>query len=229
LPGFFTDFRAFGLAFRFPIGLCGLCGVESMRFSAASRRRTASCSLYSSPSFGILDMSKRPRQSPLENFPKYTQALGLIAIELATLEFELSDMLGYLLRLDRQTAKAIYFTPNSSRARMETLLNALESVLAHTELLKSCRRLVKRGLGILDKRNNMLHDIWGLDEKDFTTIILMKFPEGRTKPLALETLTTMVHDLRVLADEVAATRRSLIFRPHYRINATYKIGPKNAD
>jgi hypothetical protein len=30
----------------FPIGLCGRCGVASMRFSAASRRDTVSRSLY---------------------------------------------------------------------------------------------------------------------------------------------------------------------------------------
>jgi DNA-binding MltR family transcriptional regulator len=41
----FARFR-FGADFSLPMGLCGLWGVASMRFSASSARATVSCSLY---------------------------------------------------------------------------------------------------------------------------------------------------------------------------------------
>jgi hypothetical protein len=111
---------------------------------------------------------------------------------------------------------------------METLVNAIESVLANSAFLEDCRGLVKRGLGILDKRNAMLHDVWGIDEKDRSKIMLATFPKGSKRPLELKTLTGIVHDLRVLADEVAATRTFLDYRPHYQISVTHKIADLKA-
>jgi hypothetical protein len=177
----------------------------------------------------MTDVPRQPRQSPLEKHPEYVTALGMIAIELANLEFVYSDMLGAILRIGRDTAKALYFTPKSSQARMETLESVIANVLEGSPLLAPCESFIKRGLRILNKRNAMLHDVWGVSKEDKTEVVRMTFPSGKRTPVKLTTLTDMIRDLRVLADEVTAGFEHLLLRPHYAINITYQVGPKADD
>jgi hypothetical protein len=170
-----------------------------------------------------------PRQSPLEKHPAHVQALGMIAIELANLEVVFSNMLGAVLRLDLKTAKALYFTPKSSQARMETLVNVIDEVLKDTPFLTICDSFVKRGLRILNKRNGMLHDVWGVSKDDQNQVVALSFPGGERKPIQLAILTNMIRDLRILADEVMSIFTPLTLRPHYRINVTYKSPPEMPD
>ncbi len=177
-------------------------------------------------------MAKRkPRQSPLEHFPEYTKALGLIAVELANLEVVLSNLLGAILAANQKVSGAIYFTPKSSQARMETLQNLVEEVLPGTPFLEQAKSLLKRSLRLVNKRNDMLHGTWGIFRKDPTQVFVLSLPSGKKTPIKLETLTTMVSDLRILADEVTGLNVALGLqtRTHYKINLTYQFGPKTDD
>ena len=154
----------------------------------------------------------------------------MIAIELANLEFVYSDLLHMILRIDRETAKSVYFTPKSSLARMETLQNVIETVLVDDESLRQqCASLVKRGMRVLNKRNEMLHDVWGISKDDPGQAVRMTFPGGKRTPVKVEMLTDMVRDLRIIADEVMDLFYGLIYRPHYKINVTYKVSPEGGD
>jgi hypothetical protein len=154
----------------------------------------------------------------------------MIAVELANLEFVLSDLLACLLRLDRKTTKTIYFTPKSTQARLETLMGVVDGVLSQEpDLKRRCGALVKRAMGIVTKRNGWLHDIWGVSKDDPKEIMLMAFPGGTKRPIQLQTLTDMIRDLRVLADEVWALYSHLALRPHYKVNVTYQISPERAE
>jgi hypothetical protein len=177
-------------------------------------------------------MAKRkPRQSPLEKFPEYTRALGLIATELSNLEITLSDTLGAILKASRAVSSTLYFTPKTSQARMETLMNLVEVVLADTPFASQAKTLLKRSLRLVNKRNDMLHAMWGVTRENPDQVIRRLLPTGRREPVELDTLTTMVNELRVLADEVMDLNRALWLqtRMHYNINFTYQLGPKADD
>jgi hypothetical protein len=175
-------------------------------------------------------MAKRkPRQSPLEHFPEYTKALGLIAVELANLEVVLSNLLGAILNASQNVSSALYFTPKSSQARMETLQNLVEEVLPNTPFLSQAKSLLRRSLRLVNKRNDMLHGTWGISRQDPVQVFVLSLPSGKKDPVEVETLTTMVNDLRILADEVTGLNVALGLqtRTHYKINLTYQFGPKS--
>jgi hypothetical protein len=111
---------------------------------------------------------------------------------------------------------------------METLQNLVEEVLPGTPFLEQAKSLLKRPLRLVNKRNDMLHGTWGISREGPVQVFVLSLPSGKKDPVKLETLTTMVNDLRVLADEVTDLNVALRLqtRTHYKINFTYQFGPK---
>src|SRR5262249_17524592 len=106
-------------------------------------------------------MSDPVGKSPLDAFPDYTQAIGLITVELAAMETELLDLLASLLGLTQKAASAIFFTPKSTRARIDILANLTPHLITEDKLCNKITELVASASKLLNRRNDLIHEVWG--------------------------------------------------------------------
>jgi hypothetical protein len=171
----------------------------------------------------------KPRVSPLERFPDHVRAIGSITIEMCTLEASLCHLLGAVLGIEEPLAGALFFSPKTTRGRIEMLENVIDE-LALGPPLKAVRDLVKRANKILNKRNDVVHEIWGVS-KDRAEVFRITPPYREPRAVPLNELTQIIASLRRLADEIetlAGTLR-IVQRPHshYIVNITYGVGPSS--
>lgn len=81
-------------------------------------------------------------QSPLEGYPEYVKAIGMISIENASLELVLGELLGTLLGVHPHIGHTLYFTPRAAIARLELIENILPlSIATHEQLINELKRL----------------------------------------------------------------------------------------
>jgi hypothetical protein len=180
------DFR---VRANFPIFIseCGVGGVASIRLIVASRRSAISSSVYS-PEI-CFAMAQIPR-SPLEGFPDYLRAIGMITVELCNLEAALCHLLDSILRTNEQTAGCLFFSPKTTAGRLDMVLNVSEHVLQAAEHAK-VKGLVKRADKLLRKRNDVVHEIWGVS-RDHSQVLRIPLPYGEPKPVQLDDLTRVI-------------------------------------
>jgi hypothetical protein len=67
--------------------------------------------------------SRKPRVSPLEKFPDHVRAIGMITVEMSTLEASLSHLLGAALGLDEPTSSALFLEIVNEEAQGCSCLN----------------------------------------------------------------------------------------------------------
>jgi len=170
-------------------------------------------------------------KSPLEKFPDYVHTIGMLAIEMGNLEAVFVQLLAAILWTSEGTAAAILMTPKSTRARLDMVTNIATETLPK-EGSEIVNKLVKQAIAILNKRNDIIHEIWGTS-KDFSEVVRIPPPYGEPKHVPLNELTNDVERLRTLADEVHTFRLiveyEIRFRPHYQINVFYQISPESPD
>ncbi len=99
-------------------------------------------------------------QSTLERHPKHVHAIGMIAIEMGNLDPMLGELLGALLHVDRDMGRIIYQTPRAAMGRIDLLGNVAERAIKDPRVTG----VIKRAKSVTQKRHEMIHDIWGLDE-----------------------------------------------------------------
>lgn len=153
-----------------------------------------------------------PYQSPLEAHPDHVRAIGMISIEMANLDYMLGGFLGALLHIDEEIARTVYLTPRVAIGRVEIIENVIHySVQPETELFERVDGIKKRVRALIGKRHRMIHDYWGVDIKTKMPS-RMAIPEKSSKPtklVALDELTMMIRDIRVLATDTRALTLAL--------------------
>jgi hypothetical protein len=131
--------------------------------------------------------------------PEYLQAIGLVSVEINSLEGTLADLLHYILEVSRPTANAMYFAPRAMAVRLAILEAANMELHTHPTLQKRVGSVIGRAKGIMTRRNEMLHDMWALDQN--TDIVSKGPPKKRDKPrepVPLMVLKTLSRDMRNL-------------------------------
>jgi hypothetical protein len=156
-------------------------------------------------------------ETPLAAYPEHVRAIGFITIEISTLEIMLGDLLAALLDLDHKYGHIIYFTPKAAMARVDMIVNLAAS--PHLDVHKPLRRritsLCDRVRGVMGKRNDYVHNGWTVANGAVARIPLpMPKGESPSAPVDLQTLNTLVRDIRTLVrdtrlliDEICAILR----------------------
>lgn len=141
-------------------------------------------------------------RSPLEKYPKYVRAIGMISIENASLESILGEMLGALLGIHPQIGHTLFFTPKAAIARLDLLENVVElSIAKDATLSKKVRAIIKRSKAAIGKRHEVIHSLWAINELPGPPVARMSFPKWGGADVELQELTDLVRDYRILIEE----------------------------
>jgi len=90
--------------------------------------------------------SKRNYRSPMERYPKYVHALGMISIENSSLESCLGELLGIILGIHPHIGHTLYFTPRAAIARLDLIENVINDSIGDDEALSKRVRAVVKAL-----------------------------------------------------------------------------------
>lgn len=165
-----------------------------------------------------MDENLRGR-SPLERFPEHVRAIGMITIEMGTLEASCVHLLAAILRTTETVADAILTTPQSTRARLEIVKSVSDKLLREEDANK-ISTLMNKCDDALNKRNYIVHSVWGSDGTD---VIVIPLPKGKIRKVTVQELLQQIDSLRRLADKVKELTNNLAFRPHYSVNITHNF------
>jgi hypothetical protein len=144
--------------------------------------------------------------SHLIHFPAYVQAIGMMVVEMTSMEVMLGDMLAALLDLKNGEAHQIYFTPKAAIARIEVLANLVESDAFNDfpAIRKGTNSIVKRAKALMGKRHDVIHAHWYV-RHDNQMVGRIRPPfEGENailEDVKIEELKTLVADIRQLTRE----------------------------
>jgi len=165
-----------------------------------------------------------PFRSILENHPDYVRAIGMINIEVGNLEITLGRLLGALLNVQDTVGQVVYLTPRSAFGRLEIIENVVDTIIGregggHQYL----QGLVRRAKAILGKRHELMHGLWGVtDEKVGIYSLPLEGDDAKPKPISLESLHTIIQDIRTLVATVHLTTAQL-YRQNYWPQSFYEI------
>lgn len=144
--------------------------------------------------------------SPMVHFPAHLQAIGLISVEISSMEVMLGDLLGALLNLSPDESHLIYFTPRAAIARIDVLVNVAicNTFDAHPVIRAKAVSLAKRAKAVMGKRHDIIHAHW-VPLADWTMVGRVKAPIDFSEMPAevkLEDLTQLARDVQSLIREV---------------------------
>jgi hypothetical protein len=163
--------------------------------------------------------------STLQWHPDYVEAIGMISIENANLENELSDLFSRVIGVTTRVGYAIYMTPKSAMAQVEILENAAKATFAprkrgggneeHKAKLRSALKrtlsIAGRAKALIGKRHAIIHDSWGVRHGK-----IMRYkrssPTLESRHVPLSELQTLVKDYRRLIASATALEKE--FRDH---------------
>ena len=155
-----------------------------------------------------------PFQSPLEQRPEYTSAIGLISIEVGVLEMMLGEMLGAILGISADVSQIIYMTPQSYTGRLEILQNVIDAVMKpDSPGTKKLLGFIKRTRARIQYRNDAVHCVWGVLKSDQKIVTRRPVPfidKNRPVPVPITELQAQLHKLRELIDEVISETANII-------------------
>ena len=164
-------------------------------------------------------------QSPLERFPDYVKAIGMTTIELCNLEAAVCHLFGAILRFDEPIAGSIFSSPKTTAGRLDMVRNlaaqAVKQKILSQDDAKTIKELVARADKLLRKRNDVVHEMWGVS-RDLTKVMRIPLPYGEPTPVTLESLTRNIADLRILWTELDKLSHRLRLRSlhHYHVEIT---------
>jgi hypothetical protein len=156
--------------------------------------------------------------SDLVYFPDHVHAIGMMVVEMTSMEVMLGDVLAALLDLDADAAHQLYFTPKATIARLDMLLNVVETHAFDKlpTVRASIKNLTHRSKALMDKRHKIIHAHW-LVSGDARLVGRLQPPfdhQNGPDEEALEDLKRLVsdirqltHDARHLCDQIAETMR----------------------
>lgn len=142
----------------------------------------------------------------MAHFPAHLQAIGLISVEISSMEVMLGDLLGALLNLSPDESHLIYFTPKAAIARIDVLVNVVEcnTFDAHPAIRAKALSLAKRAKAAMGKRHDIIHAHW-VPLADWTIVGRVKAPIDFSEMPAevkLEDLNQLARDIQGLIREV---------------------------
>lgn len=130
-----------------------------------------------------------------------------MAVEIVNLEVMLARLLGPILRLRPKVADAIYFAPQATGPRIAVMIGATrEALKLRPDYLELVDDLLKKARDYANKRNDILHQSWGLSD---TTgkISTRPLPFTDTKParyMPVSEIEDNIYNIRVLIGRVRA-------------------------
>jgi hypothetical protein len=156
--------------------------------------------------------------SHLVHFPDYVHAIGMMVVEMTSLEVMLGDLLAALSGLLDGQAHQIYFSPKTTMARLDMLTNLVEcdAFGKFPEITKGTYAITKRAKALMDKRHGVIHAHWYVSYDDQMVGRIRPPFHGETggEDVKLEDLTRLVNDTRQLtrdaryfSDQVEETLR----------------------
>jgi hypothetical protein len=140
------------------------------------------------------------------HFPAYVHAIGMMVVEMTSLEVMLGDLLAALLGLEHGEAHQIYFTPKAAIARIDVLANLVECDAFNDfpAIRKGTTAIAKRAKALMGKRHDVIHAHWYVSY-DGKMVGRIRPPfEGETvadEDVELETLQALVTNIRHLTRE----------------------------
>jgi hypothetical protein len=146
-----------------------------------------------------------PVRTTLERRPGYLRAIGTISVEIVNLEVMLAELLGVLLGVPEKIADAIYFAPQATGPRLTIVSNVVAQTLRKwPNYLAKAQDCLKRARGYQNRRNDILHEMWGLAEnrKHIARHGLPVRDGAAPKIVTPEELKKLIYDIRVLAQHV---------------------------
>lgn len=156
----------------------------------------------------MADLPMKPSdfETPLLDHPEHLKAIGIISVELGTMEFLLAALMGGLLGIDVKTADAVYSTPKSATARLEIITNILEiKEDVPTFFREEVEKIILKARGILGRRNDVIHNAWGAGPEGVQSIAFSK-GSRQIKPIAIEELNNLIRDIRETSARIGNMR-----------------------
>ncbi len=144
--------------------------------------------------------------SPLRFHPDHVHEIGMITVEITSLEMMLGDLLGALLNLEDEVSHDIYFTPRVAIARLDVLINVVGTTQfnAHSELRGAVKKVVTRAKALIGQRHDLIHAHWTISF-DGTAVGRLRLPSDADfipDTVTLRSLKKLVEDIRALVKEV---------------------------
>ena len=129
-------------------------------------------------------------QSTLEKHPDYVQAIGMISIENANLEIALAELFARVLLIGIDVGEAIYLTPRSAFARLDTLKVTVEATLRprkrggqnetrKAETLGRSLDIHDRAKKVIGRRHEVIHNTWGIVVDDPSQVAPLRCPASK--------------------------------------------------
>lgn len=151
-------------------------------------------------------MAKDPVEefaSPLLKKPEYLQTIGLVSVEVNSMESMLASLFASAIGVQPLVGRAIYYAPKAASARIDVLMAGAEQALAtRPKVQDRVLSLAKRAKGVLEERNAIVHDMWALPP-DTDAVhrykkgdISERIPANLTE---LERITATIRELTVAA------------------------------
>jgi hypothetical protein len=140
--------------------------------------------------------------SHLVHFPDHVHAIGMMVVEMTSLEVMLGDMLAALSGLLDGQAHQIYFSPKATIARLDMLTNLVEcdAFDKFPEIRKGTEAITKRAKALMGRRHDVIHAHWyvSYDDQMVGRIRPPFHSETGGKDVKLEDLTRLFNDTRQL-------------------------------
>jgi hypothetical protein len=147
-----------------------------------------------------------PPRSTLDRFPEHVQAIGMVSIETANLDFMLGELLGALLHIDASFGALVYLTPQSYSGRLQILENvAAYSLQPQTDVSKQIETIITKARAYIGKRHELIHESWGTAADDPTKVVRRRLPyidKHPARAVPITELTDLIANTRELAEEV---------------------------
>src|SRR5258708_31620922 len=103
-------------------------------------------------------MTGPTRRSPLEGCPDHAKAIGMITVEMGTLEAALCHLLGAILCVDEKMAGALFFSQKSTRGRVEMMENVIAELMTGAAR-READKIIEKANKLLGKRNDVVHQL----------------------------------------------------------------------
>lgn len=181
-------------------------------------------------------------QSVMVDHPDHVYAIGMLSIEHSNVETMCAILLGHVLDVDPKVGEAIYWRPQSSGVRFNILEAAIETTYAPIfenpdlpvefeanaemkTLLGVGMKLVQRASNVSKRRNSVMHDIWGYDEKAGMVSKAEAKSRHTHKTVHINQLRDMIQEMRGIIDAARQFERTLFDRKIRRLMAYAKPMP----
>jgi hypothetical protein len=131
--------------------------------------------------------------------PQYLSAIGTLSVEIVHMEVALASLLGAMTRLPPNVAQTIYFAPQSTGLRIAIVkASAKECLRAYPHHLGPAKRCCEDASRLSNKRNEIIHQAWGLNADGDISSSALPISEASTKHIPLSQIEDVVHRLRLL-------------------------------